>query len=73
MTRLPKRKDMADAASKLRQVLSSFPKGRDTPADRVVRRRIEGAIAATELATGEPAPRQDEASLHDKGLHDTDD
>jgi hypothetical protein len=51
----------ASRARLLRQVLQAFPSEDDaSPADRVVRRRVEGAVIAEELAAGEPAPRPSE-------------
>ena len=52
-----KSKDQADQARLLRQVLAAFPPEDDSSAGRAIRRRVEGAIIASELAAGEPAPR----------------
>jgi hypothetical protein len=59
--RRPKPDELAESAGLLRDVLDYFPASEDKPREAVVRRRVEGAIAAAELAAGEPAPR--EASL----------
>lgn len=52
---------LAATAHALRQVLDALPAAEDTPADAKIRRRVEGAIVATELAAGELAPRLAEA------------
>lgn len=49
--------ELRDAAQLLREVLKAFPSDEDRPRDAVVRRRVEGAIAAAELAAGEDPPR----------------
>ena len=49
--------DLKDAAQILREVLRVIPPEEDTPRDAMVRRRVEGAIAATELAAVEEVPR----------------
>jgi hypothetical protein len=72
VTRPPKRDDLTEAARTLRDVLDAFPNEDETPADRVVRRRVEGAVAAAELAAGMDPPRISD-SEHDRGLQDTDD
>ena len=54
---VPKPKDHADQARLLRRVLDAFRPDGDSSADRAMRRRVEGAIIASELAAGEPAPR----------------
>ena len=52
------REDHRERARLLRRVLGAFRSEDDaSPADRVVRRRVEGAVIAEELAAGEPAPR----------------
>jgi len=53
----PSRDDLRDAAKVLREILKAIPSEGDRPRDAVVRRRIEGAIAAAELAAGEDPPR----------------
>jgi hypothetical protein len=53
--RRPKPDELAESAGLLRDVLDYFPASEDKPRDAVVRRRVEGAIAAAELAAGEPA------------------
>jgi len=53
-----KRDDLAEGAELLRGVLDSLSPDEDRPRDAVVRRRIEGAVIAAELATGETAPRR---------------
>ncbi len=50
-------KDMAEAAGLLRDVLAAFPGDEDRPVDAAVRRRVEGAVIAAELAAGEESPR----------------
>jgi hypothetical protein len=52
-----KRQDHADQARLLRRVLDAFGQEDDSSADRAVRRRVEGAVVASELAAGEPSPR----------------
>jgi hypothetical protein len=54
---VPGRKDHVEQARLLRRLLDAFPPEDDTSADRAVRRRVEGAVIATELAAGEPSPR----------------
>jgi len=52
------RKSHRERAELLRRVLGAFRSEDDSSsADRVVRRRVEGAVIAEELAAGEPAPR----------------
>jgi len=51
------RQDHADQARLLRGVLDAFPPEDDNSADRAIRRRVEGAVIASELAAGEPPPR----------------
>ena len=46
----PTREDLSDAAKLLREVLKAIPREVDGPRDAMIRRRVEGAIAATELA-----------------------
>jgi hypothetical protein len=54
---VPSRKDHADRARLVRNVLDAFPSDDDSsPSDKVVRRRVEGAIIAEELAAGTPGP-----------------
>jgi hypothetical protein len=53
----PGRDDVSDAAKLLRDVLKAIPPEDDGPRDAKVRRRVEGAIAAAELAAGEDPPR----------------
>jgi hypothetical protein len=53
----PSRDDLTDAAGLLREVLTAISSEWDRPRDAVVRRRVEGAITAAELAAGEDAPR----------------
>ncbi len=50
-------KDLGEAARLMREVLSTFPGDEDRPIDAAVRRRVEGAVIAAELAAGEQAPR----------------
>jgi hypothetical protein len=52
-----KKQDRADQARLLRRILDAFPAEDDRSADRAVRRRVEGAVIASELAAGEPSPR----------------
>jgi hypothetical protein len=59
------RQDHADQARLLRRVLAAFPTEEDGSADRAIRRRVEGAMIASELAAGEPAPRQAGAETGD--------
>lgn len=66
------REELAESAARLRDLLDALPPGEDSPRDAAVRRRVEGAIAATELAAGEPAPRRASEPIHDKGIQDTD-
>ena len=54
---MSKRQDHADQARLLRRVLDAFGQEDDSSADRAVRRRVEGAVIASELAAGEPSPR----------------
>ena len=59
------REDHRERARLLRRVLGAFRSEDDaSPADRVVRRRVEGAMMAEELAAGELA-----ASASDPGDH----
>jgi hypothetical protein len=54
-------------------MLAAFRREDESAADRGLRRRIEGAVIAEELAAGEPTPRladTDEGST-DGDLHDT--
>jgi hypothetical protein len=51
------RHDHAERAQILRRVLAAFGRDDDRAADRVIRRRIEGAVIAEELDAGELAPR----------------
>ena len=46
-----------ERARLLRRVLDAFRLEDDKATDRVIRRRVEGAVIASELAAGEPAPR----------------
>jgi len=52
-----RRRDHLEEAQLLREVLDVFRPEEDTPSDRAIRRRLEGAVIATELAAGEPSPR----------------
>jgi len=52
-----RRSDHSDRAALLRRVLAAFAPEDDKSADRKVRRRVEGAVIAEELAAGEPPPR----------------
>ncbi len=55
---MPKRDEHAERAQLLRKVLDALPAEDDaSPSDRVVRRRVEGAVNAEELAAGKPGPR----------------
>ena len=54
----PQAVGLIEAARLMRAALAALPPGDDSPRDAAVRRRIEGAIAAAELAAGEPAPRR---------------
>jgi hypothetical protein len=54
---VPRRQDHADQARLLRRVLDPFRPEDDSSADRAIRRRVEGAVIASELAAGEPSPR----------------
>ena len=56
----PGRDELSDAARLLREVLKAIPPEEDGPRDAKVRRKVEGAIAATELAAGEDPPRTSE-------------
>lgn len=68
----PQTKALLAAAGRMRGVLDALPAESDSPRDAVVRRRVEGAIAAAELAAGEPSPRlATEPDRH--ALQDTDD
>ncbi len=59
------RKDHRARAKMLREVLAAFPKGAEaSAADQVIRRRLEGAVIAEELAAGEPGPRHAESGAH---------
>jgi hypothetical protein len=59
------RQNHADQAELLRRVLDAFPPEDDRSADRAIRRRVEGAVVACELAAGEPAPRLADAKTGD--------
>ena len=54
---MAKRQDHAEQARLLRRILDAFPPEDDNSTDRVIRRRVEGAVIAEELAAAEPAPR----------------
>ena len=56
MTKRPSKADLTEAAATMRDVLDVFPAEEDSPKDAGVRRRVEGAVIATELAAGEPSP-----------------
>jgi hypothetical protein len=47
--------ELSHAARLLREVLKAIPPEEDAPRDAKIRRRVEGAIAATELAAVRPA------------------
>jgi len=49
--------ELTAGAMTLRAVLEALPAAEDGARDAVVRRRVEGAIVAAELAAGEPSPR----------------
>ena len=53
----PNHDDLSEAAKLLREILKAMPSEDDRPRDAVVRRRVEGAITAAELAAGEDSPR----------------
>jgi hypothetical protein len=57
----PSRDDLTDAARFLREMLKAIPSDEDSRRDAVVRRRVEGAIAAAELAAGEDPPRSSDS------------
>lgn len=57
---LVRRGDFSEAAEGLRRLLAALPAEDDTPRDAAVRRRLEGALIAAELAAGRDP------------LHDTD-
>jgi hypothetical protein len=50
--RILTRAEWMPAASALRLVLKSFPAGNDSSLDSSVRRRLEGAVIALDLASG---------------------
>ena len=50
------RDEHANRARLLRRVLGAFRLEDDTSTDRAIRRRVEGAVIAEELAAGKPAP-----------------
>lgn len=54
--------ELRDAAKLLREILKAIPSEGDRPRDAVLRRRVEGAIAAAELAAGEDSPRNSDVS-----------
>jgi hypothetical protein len=56
-SRKPTRTDLKEAARLLREIVNAIPSEEDGPRDAMVRRRVEGAIAATELAAGEDPRR----------------
>lgn len=60
-----KRSDHAERARLLRRVLRAIRAEDDGPADRAVRRRVEGAVIAEELAAGLPSPREAETGNDD--------
>jgi hypothetical protein len=49
--------DLHEAARLMRDTLANFAAEDDSPRSAAVRRRIEGAIIATELAAGDQGPR----------------
>jgi hypothetical protein len=53
-----RRQDHAERARILRRILGAFKPEDDTSADRAIRRRVGGAVIASELAAGEPSPRE---------------
>ncbi len=55
--RPPGPKDLGEAAELMREVLVAFPADEDRPVDAALRRRVEGAVIAAELAAGEQTPR----------------
>ena len=57
--------DHADQARLLRRVLHAFPPEDDRSADQAVRRRVEGALIASEPAAGETSPKQAAAEAQD--------
>lgn len=57
VTRPISRPELTKAAALLRNILAAIPGEEDARRDALVRRRIEGAIAAAELAAGEDSPR----------------
>jgi len=63
----PRPDELRDAAQLLRDVLKAIRREDDSPRDAMVRRRVEGAIAATELAAGEDVPRTSDVSSRDPG------
>lgn len=57
MSMVTSRQEHTERARLLRRVLDAFWPGDDKATDRAIRRRVEGAVIASELAAGEPAPR----------------
>ena len=51
------RRGHRERAELLRRVLGTFRPEDDTSTDRALRRRVEGAVIAEELAAGDPVPR----------------
>jgi hypothetical protein len=52
--------ELKNAAEIMGEILEAIPPEEDRPRDAMVRRRVEGANAATELAAGEDSPRTSE-------------
>lgn len=55
--RRPTVAELRCAAETLRRVLAAFDPADDTPADRVTRRHLEGAVIATEVAAAGISPK----------------
>jgi hypothetical protein len=62
---MTKRSDHAERARLLRRVLHAIRAEDDSVADRAVRRRVEGAVIAEELAAGLLSPREPETGDDD--------
>lgn len=58
-------RDLRKAAGTMRALLAELPAEGDTPRDAAVRRRIEGAIVAAELAADDRSKTSERIALHD--------
>jgi hypothetical protein len=59
--RRPSKTETSEVADGLRRLLEALPAEMDTPIDASIRRRLEGAVIALDVAAGEPLTPAEQA------------